>query len=142
MYTDQGVTGTGEMVNEVGSPEIINQTFAPQLKGRDPLDIERIYFDLWGRVYERGLGGPYLTAISGIDVALWDIAGKALGLPIYRLFGGPVRTRIAVYHHHAYTETISDLTDMLNRTGVKAFKTSLDRVTGTTSKIQGLDTPI
>src|SRR5262245_12344676 len=59
IYTDHGITGTSEMINESGSPEIINRVFAPQLKGRDPLDIERIYFDLWSRVYERGLGGPY-----------------------------------------------------------------------------------
>jgi L-alanine-DL-glutamate epimerase-like enolase superfamily enzyme len=59
VYTDQGITGTGEMVNESSAPELINRIFAPAFKGRDPLDIERIYFDNWSRVYERGLGGPY-----------------------------------------------------------------------------------
>jgi galactonate dehydratase len=66
VYTDQGITGTGEMVNEVGSVEIINRSFSEHLKGRDPLDIERIYMDFWSRVFERGLGGPWLTAVSGI----------------------------------------------------------------------------
>ena len=52
VYTDQGITGTGEMVNEVGSPEIINQHFRADLLGRNPLDIERIYLDFWSRVFE------------------------------------------------------------------------------------------
>ena len=100
VYTDQGIRGTGEMINEIGSVEIINKFLAPELKGRNPLDIERIYHNFWRRVFARGLGGPFLTAVSGIDVALWDIAGKALGVPINRLFGGPVRNKVAVYFHH------------------------------------------
>jgi len=140
VYTDQGITGTGEMVNEVGSVEIINHSFSKDLKGRDPLDIERIYTDFWSRVFQRGLGGPWLTAVSGIDVALWDIAGKALGVPIYRLFGGPVRKKLAVYFHHApHIEPPEKAAEMVRRTGVRAFKTSIDRVTGTASKLKKLD---
>jgi galactonate dehydratase len=140
VYTDQGIMGTGEMVNEVGSVEIINQFFRGDLKGRDPLDIERIYVDFWSRVFERGLGGPWLTAVSGIDVALWDIAGKALGVPIYRLFGGPVRRKLAVYFHHSpHLETPEQAAEMVRRTGVRAFKTTIDRVTGTASKLRKLD---
>jgi galactonate dehydratase len=140
VYTDQGITGTGEMVNEVGSVEIINQFFRPELLGRDPLDIERIYNDFWARVFERGNGGPWLTAVSGIDVALWDIAGKALGVPVYRLFGGPVRTKVAVYFHHSpHLETPEQAAEMVRRTRVRAFKTTIDRVTGTASKAPKLD---
>jgi galactonate dehydratase len=140
VYTDQGITGTGEMVNEVGSPEIINQFFRQALLGRDPLDIERIYLDFWNRVYERGMGGPWLTAVSGIDVALWDIAGKALGVPVYRLFGGPVRSKVAVYfHHQPMSETPEQAGEMVRRTGVRAFKTTIDRVTGTVSKLPKID---
>ena len=140
VYTDQGITGTGEMVNEVGSPEIINQFFRQELRGRDPLDIERIYLDFWNRVYERGMGGPWLTAVSGIDVALWDIAGKALGVPIHRLFGGPVRSKLAVYfHHQPHIEPPEQAAEMVRRTGVRAFKTTIDRVTGTASKLPKLD---
>lgn len=140
VYTDQGITGTGEMVNEVGSPEIINQFFREGLVGRDPLAIERIYTDFWNRVFERGLGGPWLTAVSGIDVALWDIAGKALGVPIYRLFGGPVRSKVAVYFHHApHLDPPERAAEMVRRTGVRAFKTTIDRVTGTVSKLPKLD---
>jgi galactonate dehydratase len=140
VYTDQGITGTGEMVNEVGSVEIINKFFAEDLRGRNPLDIERIYVDFWSRVFQRGLGGPWLTAVSGIDVALWDIAGKALGVPIYRLFGGPVREKLAVYFHHLpHVHPPEQAAEMVRRTGVKAFKTTIDRVTGTASKLEKLD---
>lgn len=140
VYTDQGISGTGEMINEVGSVEIINNNFRQALVGRNPLDIERIYTDFWARVYERGLGGPWLTAVSGIDVALWDIAGKALGLPIYRLFGGPVRDKVAVYFHHTpHLHPPSYAGEMVRKTGVRAFKTTVDRVTGTVSKLPKLD---
>ena len=129
LYTDQGITGTGEMVNEVGSPEIINQFFRKELRGRDPLDIERIYLDFWSRVFERGTGGPWLTAVSGIDVALWDIAGKALGVPIHRLFGGPVRSKIAVYfHHQPMSETPEQAAEMVRRTGERQAAEDLFRI--------------
>ena len=140
VYTDQGITGTGEMINEVGSVEILNQNFNEDLKGRDPLAIERIYMDFWSKVFERGLGGPWLTAVSGVDVALWDIAGKALGVPIYRLFGGPVRSKLAVYFHHLpHVNPPEQAAEMVRQTGVRAFKTSIDRVTGTASKLRKLD---
>jgi len=69
----------------------------PALLGQDPTQIER----LWQAMYEAGLGykgGPVtMRAISGIDSALWDIAGKAAGLRIHRLLGGACRARIRMY---------------------------------------------
>lgn len=126
IYTDQGIRGTGEMVNEVGAVEIINKFFTPELKDRNPLDIERIYLDFWNRPFERGSGGPYISAMSGVDIALWDIAGKALGVPIHRLFGGPVRNKIAVYFHHQESSPPEEAAEMVRRTGVKAFKTNVE----------------
>jgi L-alanine-DL-glutamate epimerase-like enolase superfamily enzyme len=81
------------MVDNVGSAHIINEKLGPSIAGRDPLDIEAIYFHFWGwgrvpdttwPVFMRGNGGgPYLSAVSGIEIALWDLAGKAMGAPIY-----------------------------------------------------------
>lgn len=108
VYTEQGLTGTGEFMDTLGAEYIINNNISPALAGRDPLDIEGILYSLWdGRlpggapsaVFVRGLGGPFLTAVSGVEMALWDLAGKALGVPIYRLMGGRVRDRIPVYLH-------------------------------------------
>jgi len=109
VYTDQGLNGTGEVVDTLGAEYIVNNNISPYLAGRDPLDIEGILYDLWSWtrlpggaprvVFLRGMGGPYLTAISGVEMALWDLAGKAMGVPVYRLLGGRVRQRIPIYLH-------------------------------------------
>jgi galactonate dehydratase len=96
--TNEGITGWGEPVVE-GRAETVRAAVAElsdQLVGADPLRIE----DHW-QVLTRGgfyRGGPVLSsAVAGIDQALWDIAGKAYGAPVYRLLGGPVRDRARVY---------------------------------------------
>jgi galactonate dehydratase len=109
VYTDQGLTGTGETMDTLGAEYIVNNNISPFLAGRDPLDIEGILFDLWSwkrlpggapmPVFVRGMGGPYLSAVSGVEMALWDLAGKAMGVPVYRLLGGRVRQRVPVYLH-------------------------------------------
>jgi galactonate dehydratase len=108
VYTEQGLTGTGEFMDTLGAEYIVNNNISPALAGRDPLDIEGILFTLWqdrlpggapSSVFVRGLGGPFLTAISGVEMALWDLAGKAMGVPVYRLMGGRVRERVPVYLH-------------------------------------------
>jgi galactonate dehydratase len=108
VYTEQGLTGTGEFMDTLGAEYIVNNNISPALAGRDPLDIEGILFTLWqdrlpggapNSVFVRGLGGPFLTAISGVEMALWDLAGKAMGVPVYRLMGGRVRERVPVYLH-------------------------------------------
>jgi galactonate dehydratase len=145
VYTDQGLTGTGEMVDTIGADLIINKHVGPGLVGRDPLDIEGIYFDEWGwkappggmnPVFMRGMGGPYLTAISGIDVALWDLAGKALGVPVSRLFGGRLRDKVMVYHHASDPGQVKEL---LQTTGVRAIKMSVDDTTASDNAEKGWD---
>jgi galactonate dehydratase len=96
--TDEGITGWGEPVVE-GRAETVRTAvseLSDLLVGADPLRIE----DHW-QVLTRGgfyRGGPVLSsAVAGIDQALWDIAGKTYGAPVYRLLGGPVRDRARVY---------------------------------------------
>ena len=96
--TDQGIVGWGEPVVE-GRAETV-RTAVEQLSeliiGRDPRQIE----DLWQLMTRGGFyrGGPILSsAVAGIDQALWDIAGKDLGVPVHRLLGGYVRDKIRVY---------------------------------------------
>jgi galactonate dehydratase len=145
VYTDQGLTGTGEMVDTIGAEFLINNHMGPALAGQDPLDIEAIYTEYFAwkapqggisPVFMRGMGGPYLTAMSGIDIALWDLAGKALGLPVYRLFGGRVREKLSVYHHAATPEQAKE---MIRQTGVRAIKASIDRVIQTDNATLGWD---
>ena len=135
VYTDQGLTGTGEMVDTLGAAEMINSQMGPSIVGRDPLDIEAIYDHFWSfgavphaapPVFVRGMGGPYLTAMSGIDMALWDLAGKAMGVPVHRLMGGKVRDRVAVYFW------LTDLTEtkrLIREKNARMFKVSVDQVT-------------
>ena len=96
--TDEGVAGWGEPVVE-GRAHTVDaavQELADYLIGQDPLKIE----DHWQVMYRGGFyrGGPILmSAIAGIDQALWDIKGRAYGQPVHQLLGGPCRDRIKVY---------------------------------------------
>ena len=69
------------------------------------------------------MGGPYLTAISGVEMALWDLAGKALGVPVYRLMGGRVRQRVPVYLH---ATDAADAKNLIAETKVKGLKLGID----------------
>ncbi|MBF8191149.1 galactonate dehydratase [Nonomuraea sp. K274] len=96
--TDEGVTGWGEPIVE-GRAETVREcvhTLMERLVGTDPSRIE----DHWQHLTKGGFyrGGPVLSsAVAGIDQALWDIKGKALGVPVYDLLGGAVRDRVRVY---------------------------------------------
>lgn len=96
--TDAGITGWGEPVIEgkARSVETAVQEFAPYLIGQDPSRIN----DLWQVMYRGGFyrgGAILMSAIAGIDQALWDIKGKALGVPVWQLLGGLVRDRMKLY---------------------------------------------
>lgn len=96
--TDAGISGWGEPVIEgkARTVETAVQEFEPYLIGQDPARIN----DLWQVMYRGGFyrgGAILMSAIAGIDQALWDIKGKALGVPVYQLLGGLVRDRMKVY---------------------------------------------
>ncbi len=97
VVTDEGIVGWGE----TGFPDaaaLIRDRLAPQILGCDPLNREGIWWRLIGPMMNQneylGLG---MCALSAIDIALWDIAGKVAGKPIAELLGGPLRTQVAVY---------------------------------------------
>ncbi|MCP5428494.1 MAG: galactonate dehydratase [Chromatiaceae bacterium] len=96
--TDEGIAGWGEPVIEgrAATVEAAVHEFSDSLIGRDPRRIE----DIWQMLYRGGFyrGGPILmSAMAGIDQALWDIKGKALGVPVHELLGGAVRERMRMY---------------------------------------------
>lgn len=96
--TDEGITGWGEPVLEGRAQTVAAavEELSDDLIGKDPRHIE----DLWTVMYRGGFyrgGGVHMSAIAGIDQALWDIKGKALGVPVADLLGGPLRDRIRVY---------------------------------------------
>ncbi|WP_458206033.1 mandelate racemase/muconate lactonizing enzyme family protein [Haladaptatus sp. NG-SE-30] len=97
IYTDAGIVGTGEAYWGAGVPELIER-MKPFLVGENPLDIDRLFEHLVQKMSGEGsIEGVTVTAISGIDVALHDLAGKVLDVPAYQLLGGKYRDEIRVY---------------------------------------------
>jgi L-rhamnonate dehydratase len=93
--TDRGVTGYGS--GGPGGGPIIEGHLTKLLLDENALDRERIWDLLWRATMHYGRAGVVVNAISGVDLALWDIAGKACGLPVYRLLGGETKSRIPCY---------------------------------------------
>jgi galactonate dehydratase len=98
VYTDQGLIGQGEATDAAVGGAALIASWRWALVGQDPLNVDAI----WERIRTQGIfagaqGGQFVTALSGLEIALWDLAGKALGLPIYQLLGGKFRNRTRVY---------------------------------------------
>lgn len=106
VHTDEGITGIGEVdsapeavraiINAPGSHAIAN-SLQNLLVGEDPLDVERLWHKMYRGLIYVGRRGIALHALSGIDIALWDIKGKALGKPVCELIGTPLHTKIRAY---------------------------------------------
>jgi len=87
--TDERVIGIGEAgVGGGAARDVIEKVLEPMLIGEDPLLIEGLWQKMFARTRQYGRRGIVINAISGIDIALWDIAGKVANLPLYRLLGG------------------------------------------------------
>jgi len=103
--TDDGLVGWAEITDSHGSPRGlagIVEDLAPLVVGRDPRAVERIYWDLY-RHTRQSPGSVIAKALAGIENALLDVKAKALGVPVYELFGGPTRDSIALYWSHCGT---------------------------------------
>ncbi|MDF1516148.1 MAG: galactonate dehydratase, partial [Anaerolineae bacterium] len=98
--TDDGIVGWGETTLEGRPKGVIGviEELSEYLVGKDPLRMEHHWQHIYRSAFFRG-GPVVMTALSGIDQALWDIAGKYYGVPAYKLLGGKVRDRIRVYAH-------------------------------------------
>ncbi|MDP5220192.1 mandelate racemase/muconate lactonizing enzyme family protein [Ruegeria sp. 2205SS24-7] len=99
--TDEGVTGWGECFGAgniaVANKGIVEQVIQPMVLGMDPLDRDVIWHKVYNLMRDHGQKGMPLQSLSGVDIALWDIAGKIAGLPLHKLIGGTHRDRIQVY---------------------------------------------
>ena len=97
IYTDAGIVGLGEAGNWgfLNATAAAIEKFKPYLVGKDPFRIEDICQNLYRAQYFRG--SVIMSAISAVDIALWDIKGKAFGVPVYELLGGRVRDKVRVY---------------------------------------------
>jgi L-rhamnonate dehydratase len=93
--TDKGVKGYGN--GGPGGGAIVEGHLIKLLLGEDPFDIERIWDILWRSSMYYGRAGVVINAISGVDLALWDLVGNALGMPVYKLLGGATKPRLPSY---------------------------------------------
>jgi galactonate dehydratase len=120
IHTNAGITGLGEPITEgraLTCAQAVKETES-YLIGKDPRAVAHHWQAIYRHAFYRG--GPILTsALSGIDQALWDIKGKALGVPIYELLGGPTRDKIRVYAHARTPQQIKERMAQ----GFTAFKT-------------------
>jgi D-galactarolactone cycloisomerase len=96
--TDAGITGWGECYGPAAVAKAAIETqLGPRVVGRDPFDVEVVWEDLYNRIKDYGLTGITIAAISGIDIALWDIMGRAIGKPVHKLIGGAYRRELVPY---------------------------------------------
>jgi galactonate dehydratase len=130
--TDEGITGIGECVHGGKQAIAILHELRKLLIGKDPFAIDAIFEGLRrGHVFDGGTGGALITALTGLEIALWDLKGKALGVPIYELMGGKFRDKIRVYADCQvepgmnFDEIKAVVDDVLER-GFTALKIDLD----------------
>ncbi|MGO9271370.1 MAG: mandelate racemase/muconate lactonizing enzyme family protein [Terriglobia bacterium] len=129
LYTDSGLVGLGETYprNEAEA-SLVHSSVAGMLLGRDPRDIERIWADFYRTFDFQVTGGTEMRVLSAIDLALWDLLGKALNLPVYRLLGGRSNPEICLYNtcfgfkYDFEKEPEKIMRELIDRYGIKAVK--------------------
>ena len=127
IHTDEGLVGLGETYPRPEAEKaIIHHDLAPVLLGRNPLEIDRLWLDMFQRISYSGWAGAEMRAISALDIALWDLAGKAMNQPIYQLLGGASRSSIRTYNtcydHISFLEEPVRLAGELRQMGIHAMK--------------------
>ena len=107
--TDEGITGIGEAYHGAGVHQIaVDERLTKPLIGQDPRNVDKLFRDMMNSMSASGFyQGAVMSAISGIESALWDITGQAAGVPIWQLLGGKFRDKIRIYNdcHAGETET-------------------------------------
>lgn len=136
--TDIGVTGWGECFGggniALANRAIVELVLQPMMLGRNPLDREVLWHNAYNLMRDHGQKGMPIQALSGVDIALWDIAGKHFGQPIHQLLGGAFRAEIPVYGYGMMLQQVPDLAERFEREsavimegGFKALKMKIGR---------------
>ncbi|MCE2522571.1 MAG: mandelate racemase/muconate lactonizing enzyme family protein [Rhodobacteraceae bacterium] len=101
VMTDEGITGWGECFGPgnvaIANKGIVECVIRPMVLGEDPLDRDVIWHKVYNLLRDHGREGMAMQSLSGVDIALWDIAGKVAGMPLHKLIGGAHRTRVKAY---------------------------------------------
>lgn len=113
VHTDEGLTGLGEVFGAgpfaFANQAILKHVIAPRLIGRNPLDINVIWHGVYNAVRDHGQKGLPICCLSGVDIALWDILGKATSQPLYQLLGGKAREESVAYGYGMMFRKCDDL---------------------------------
>lgn len=134
--TSEGISGWGEACFYGGPPEVTKQIIDTELRsyliGQDPRDIERLWENMYRGTVKHGRKGALIACISGIDIALWDIRGKVLNLPVYKLLGG-LRESIPAYASGGFYSQSKDVEGLVEEVksyvekGFRAIKIKVGR---------------
>ena len=106
IHTNQGIWGCGEAVDAIQGTYHMVQSFGQRLRNQNPLNVHRLFEQIRkGGVFGGAQSGVFIAVLSAVETALWDLAGKALNVPVYQLLGGKFRDRIRVYLDTALYQT-------------------------------------
>lgn len=107
--TDEGITGVGEAIARLGpgaAKAIVDEILGPAITGADPMEVEGLWDRMFRMMRNRGHSrGFFMEAISGVDIALWDIVGKALDMPVHRALMGCNRKEVPAYASSIFWDT-------------------------------------
>lgn len=135
VHTNQGIWGCGEGVDATPGTYHLVKMFGERIKGKSPLNVHRLFEDIRrSGFFEGAQSGMYVAVLTAVESALWDLTGKALGLPVYQLLGGKFRDKIRVYCDTAlYQSRLPTPKDFANsaleakKMGFNAIKFDLDQ---------------
>src|SRR5215218_7918141 len=106
IHTNQGIWGCGEAVDAVQGTYHLVQSLGQRLRNQSPLNVHRLFAQIRsGSVFAGAQAGIFVAVLSAVETALWDLAGKALNVPVYQLLGGKFRDRTRVYRDTALYQT-------------------------------------
>jgi galactonate dehydratase len=135
IYTNQDIWGCGEGVDAIPGTYHLVKNFGNRIKGQSPLNVHRLFENIRKSGFFQGAqSGMYVAVLSAIETALWDLAGKALNLPVYQLLGGKFRDKIRVYCDTALYQRnlpqpkdFADAAKKAKEMGFNAMKFDLDQ---------------
>jgi galactonate dehydratase len=123
IHTNQGIWGCGEAVDAIQGTYHMVQSFAQRLRNQSPLNVHRLFEQIRkGGVFGGAQSGTFVAVLSAVETALWDLAGKALNVPVYQLLGGKFRDRIRVYLDTALYQAKLPSPEQFAQSATKAAK--------------------
>jgi galactonate dehydratase len=135
IYTNQGIWGCGEGVDATPGTYHLVKMMGERIKGKSPLNVHRLFEDIRrGGFFEGAQSGMFVAVLTAVESALWDLAGKALNVPVYQLLGGKFRDKIRVYCDTALYQNrlptpkdFADAASNAKKMGFNAIKFDLDQ---------------